>query len=298
MSSDGYVYEIELATRLTARLSACVEADTMPGLLRECAAVLSDFIGADEVLFTQLDLTDPAASTVAAGPGLFRDEGLSADLAQTGSAHPAVLSYLTPGDDRRPRRVSDVATRAAWRRHFDQTCEFRARGAAHQLSIVSTLTPTRGRGWILTRKRRDFTDAEVAVAALLLPALSVLDQACAWGWPGDAPPGTLVPHAEPVPVLPIRAMAAVEREDVRATVHRRGGGGSAACLDPCPSLTQRQLELLRLLADGLSARRMARELRISERTVNKHLELLYRRLDAHDRVNAILTAQRHGLLRL
>jgi DNA-binding CsgD family transcriptional regulator len=63
-----------------------------------------------------------------------------------------------------------------------------------------------------------------------------------------------------------------------------------------PLLTRRQLEILRLLGDGLSAEAMSRRLGISRRTVTKHQERLYRRLGTSDRLNSVLRAQRLGLL--
>jgi len=61
-------------------------------------------------------------------------------------------------------------------------------------------------------------------------------------------------------------------------------------------LTARELAVLRLLADGRPASAIGRRLGISERTVHKHLEHVYRKLDARDRLSAVLTAQHAGLL--
>jgi DNA-binding CsgD family transcriptional regulator len=61
-------------------------------------------------------------------------------------------------------------------------------------------------------------------------------------------------------------------------------------------LSARQVEVLVLLAEGLTAGAMARRLGCSPRTVHKHVENLYRKLGVQDRVSAILEAQRRGLL--
>ena len=61
-------------------------------------------------------------------------------------------------------------------------------------------------------------------------------------------------------------------------------------------LSARQVEVLALLAEGLTAGAMARRLGCSPRTVHKHVENLYRKLGVQDRVSAILEAQRRGLL--
>jgi DNA-binding CsgD family transcriptional regulator len=60
-----------------------------------------------------------------------------------------------------------------------------------------------------------------------------------------------------------------------------------------PSLTPRQLELLRRVARGDTNRQIARGLGLSEATVRKHLENIYARLDVHSRTEALA---RVGLL--
>lgn len=61
-------------------------------------------------------------------------------------------------------------------------------------------------------------------------------------------------------------------------------------------LTEREQEVLELLGEGLTARAIARRLGISERTVNTHIGNLYRRMGVNNRVDAIRTAMRNGLL--
>jgi DNA-binding CsgD family transcriptional regulator len=62
-----------------------------------------------------------------------------------------------------------------------------------------------------------------------------------------------------------------------------------------PGLTARELAVVRLLARGLTAEAMARRLGCSPRTVQKHLERLYRKLDVGDRLMAVERAREHGL---
>jgi DNA-binding NarL/FixJ family response regulator len=61
-------------------------------------------------------------------------------------------------------------------------------------------------------------------------------------------------------------------------------------------LTARELAVLTLLGDTLTAAAIARRLGISPRTVHKHLESIYRKLGTRDRLATILRAQRAGLL--
>jgi PAS domain S-box-containing protein len=65
---------------------------------------------------------------------------------------------------------------------------------------------------------------------------------------------------------------------------------------PRPRLTPRQLEILDLIASGLSTAEVASELELSPETVRNHLRSVFRELNAHTRVEAIVAAQRLGLL--
>ena len=67
-------------------------------------------------------------------------------------------------------------------------------------------------------------------------------------------------------------------------------------LVPEPRLTTRQRQILGLIASGLSTSEIATELTLSAETVRNHLRSVFRELHAHTRVEAIVTAQRIGLL--
>ena len=54
------------------------------------------------------------------------------------------------------------------------------------------------------------------------------------------------------------------------------------------SLTAREHEVLELVARGLTSRAIARQFNISERTVHKHLERIYRKTGCQDRLSAVL----------
>ena len=60
-------------------------------------------------------------------------------------------------------------------------------------------------------------------------------------------------------------------------------------------ITPRELTVLNVLAEGLTAAAIARRLGISMRTVHAHLNGLYRKLETHDRLSTVLLAEDLGL---
>jgi DNA-binding CsgD family transcriptional regulator len=63
-------------------------------------------------------------------------------------------------------------------------------------------------------------------------------------------------------------------------------------------LTPREVQVVRLLADGLMATSIAARIGVSPRTVHKHLQSLYAKLDTHDRLLAVNRARSLGLMPL
>jgi DNA-binding NarL/FixJ family response regulator len=61
-------------------------------------------------------------------------------------------------------------------------------------------------------------------------------------------------------------------------------------------LTEREQEIFRLIADGLSNAQIGKELFISETTVKTHVTHIFQKLDVRDRVQAVILAYRMGLV--
>ncbi|MFF4413815.1 response regulator [Streptosporangium sp. NPDC001559] len=64
---------------------------------------------------------------------------------------------------------------------------------------------------------------------------------------------------------------------------------------PASSLTEREREVLALIASGRSNREIARELTVAEKTVKTHVSNVLMKLGVQDRTQAALYAVRHGL---
>ena len=65
---------------------------------------------------------------------------------------------------------------------------------------------------------------------------------------------------------------------------------------PTPRLTDRELEVLKLVATGMSNREIAGDLYISENTVKNHVRNILEKLHLHSRMEAVVYAVREKLL--
>ena len=74
--------------------------------------------------------------------------------------------------------------------------------------------------------------------------------------------------------------------------------GGAAVSEAGAQLTARELEVLRLMADGLGNKGIATALGISSHTAKYHVASVLAKLDAHSRTEAVTKGLREGLLPL
>lgn len=191
----------------------------------------------------------------------------------------------------------------------------------HPAVLAAVCAALEGRGMEVVARAQDGTAAQALVAAEQ-PDVAVLD----FSMPGGsglevarsarrASPGTAVvlftAFAEPAMIAEafeagVRGIVLKDApldDVVRAIQAVRDGGRyvdgrlAGAMTATEAVLTERELSVLRLLADGLRNEEIARRLFISAETVKVHVAKAMRKLGARTRTEAAVTAVRRGLIR-
>ena len=109
----------------------------------------------------------------------------------------------------------------------------------------------------------------------------------------DAPREQLVTAVRTVARGEALLAPAITRRLIERFVSRPSPGEAAPAL---AELSARELEVLRLLARGLSNAEIAAELVVGEATVKTHVARVLRKLDLRDRVQAVVLAYESGLV--
>ena len=169
-------------------------------------------------------------------------------LLEVAPYHPTMLSYLERPNDPSPRRVSDFMSI----RQLKGSAFYRnlciPMGIDHHVSFRFGIpTPAGAAGWSFSRLMVPYSDEDLTLITACQPVLDAIDRIRASRQTPDRP------------------------EAVRTAY----------------KLTPVETRVLRLLADGLSARQIASVRRVSVRTVQKQTESLFSKLKVHDRVAAI-----------
>ncbi len=91
----------------------------------------------------------------------------------------------------------------------------------------------------------------------------------------------------------VRGGSPVDPRAARLMFHWLHQGEKSEAPDP---FTLREIEILRLIAEGLTNREIAQRLCLSENTIKTYIQNLYQKLDTHNRIEAVMRATRRGLL--
>jgi DNA-binding CsgD family transcriptional regulator len=173
-----------------------------------------------------------------------------------------LLHYYLSTRDTGPQQVADVPSMFAGPRVRARWAELsRHHGFEHQLAIPLPMSADGPRWFVMGRDER-FAAEHMVLARRVQRLIVGLD----------------------------RQATALKRWQSRVTQPE------AAAVATDVHLTPRELAVLVLVADGLTATAAARRLVVAERTVHKHLERIYAKFGVSDRVSAVLRAQRLGIL--
>lgn len=184
---------------------------------------------------------------------------LDALVRQTIGDHPLAVYYAAHNHDRSPLAMTDVIARADWRRTRAYAVLRSQMGVDHQIALPMGFT----RSFLICRPPAEqITDRDLSYARRVQPLLFAAE---------------------------------------KQLLHMRHWRASFGLPPPAGRITQlgitpRELSVLTLVAKGLTGTAIGHRLGISPRTVTKHQERLYRKLQVSDRVTAVLRAQAWGLL--
>lgn len=212
---------------------------------------LARLVGCDSLGFTVLG-AEPGQASVTRHPDGISPAGSAAAFAAYVHEHPLVNYYRETGDAG-PVMISDFLSRQDFQRLNLYVEYFRWIPVEYQIAFGLPVAGPEIVGISLNRTERDFTeDDRGLLSAVCFPLMRALQ---------------------------------------RARQRRRAREGLAtATSGALADLTDREVRVLRLAALGRTNSAIARALDISPRTVAKHLEHIYRKLDVTSRTSAVLAA--------
>ncbi|POX44191.1 helix-turn-helix transcriptional regulator [Streptomyces sp. Ru72] len=225
------------------------------------AATLPDVCGG-EVLIYKLDDWSESAGTVGTAPeaaaalDVLDEEALG--LLRAGFPF---AGHYGNDRDRAPVTAGRVLG-AAWSESATARLVDEALDMDHVLAIPLPEATAPITGCLVYRAGTDFTDDHVRFARRVQPLLAAVDQQ-----------RQLLERWQ-------RLVAPGAPQDV-----------AADC-----GLTPRETAVLLLLTEALTAAAIGRRLGISDRTVHKHIQNVYRKMGTRDRISTVLRAQRLGLV--
>jgi DNA-binding NarL/FixJ family response regulator len=156
--------------------------------------------------------------------------------------------------------------------------------------VVTDVRMPDGSGLDLVRQIRDRGDDAVGLVVLTMYAgdeqlFAALEAGASAFVAKDAPADEVIAAARHSLVSPRSFAAADLAEAMRRKMSPTG-----------PQLTQRETEVLNLLARGFSVAGIAKAIYVSESTAKTHISKIYDKLGAANRADAIMKAVRSGLL--
>jgi DNA-binding CsgD family transcriptional regulator len=208
---------------------------------------LATLVGCDVLTYNEIGPA-PGQTRYADYPGGALDPATQPAFAAHVHEHPLVNHYRATGTGE-PVMISDFLSRQRFHRLGLYAEFFRGIPVEHQMAISLPGPDAEVIGVALSRARHDFCDKDRALLSVLqTPLIAALLRACRRQHASQA-----------LSALPCRGLA---------------------------SLTDREIQILRLVAAGRTNAAIARQLEVSPRTIAKHLEHTYRKLGVSSRAAA------------
>ena len=278
----------------TAGALAALDTDAVRAGLPELARLL----GGDLATYHRLELPERREHVLAHPAGTVLGDQLWAGYSQQLGRDPLTAHYLAHRDPS-PRRISDVIDPGAFRRTALYQEYYRRVRVEHQVALPIRALPGQAVGFTVCRSSgNDFTLPDLEVLALLGPHLARLHRQHQQALP-DGHAAVSSPVASPQQPVPEQRAAASPTlppqpatqppHDHQSTRHAGLPGEQTAA-----ALTSREQQILRLVGNGHTSASIARELDVSSRTVDKHLENAYRKLGVSNRAAAVASTLRQA----
>lgn len=212
---------------------------------------LARLLGCDSLSFAVIG-PEPGQVSVICRPPCAASPAMVGAFAGLAHEHPLVGHYRDTGDER-PARISDFLSRRQFHKLGLYTEVFRYIPVEYQIAFTLPDSSADVTGIALNRSVRDFTEDDLELLGVVrAPLVTAL---------------------------------------LRARDRRRARDNLAVASRSGPvDLTDREARILQLAALGRTNIAIAHALDVSPRTVAKHLEHIYRKLDVTSRASAVFTA--------
>jgi DNA-binding CsgD family transcriptional regulator len=242
---------LETLQRAVSLVDSLAELDDPDGFAAIVLPGLAGLVGCDVLTYNEIGPA-PGQTSYADFPAGALDPTTQAVFAAHVHEHPLVNHYRATGTGE-PVMISDFLSLDRFHRLRIYAEFFRGIAVEHQLAINLPGPDEQVIGVALSRGRRDFSGQDRALLSVLRAPL----------------------------------IAALLRARSRRQASQALGAVACGPLAAPVGLTDREIVILRLVAAGRTNSAIAHELRLSPRTVAKHLEHVYRKLGVSGRAAAV-----------
>ena len=247
------------ANALLECLHRVTEIDDLAAFPDRVVDAVAQVVPADVVAFNAVDLGSGRTTTLTR-PEIPDATTLVPEFARLAQQHP-VIAHMARTGDGSARMISDFLSQREFHRLELYQDVFRHTETEHQLAISVTAGSTLVIGVALNRRRPDFSERDRTLLELVRPTLVSTHR-----------------------LLETRARMQGLLDAVQLDGAARWDGVPVGTT----RLTGRELEVLAWLSRGLTNKQIAEVLDVSPRTVQKHLEHIYEKLQTGTRAGAAM----------